>query len=75
MARRTCGGQGCIRYFVPDVCHEAPLPHVAQDGGWGLHTEGPSTIFGTTMNYVALRLMGLHPDDSVSGGSVTAVIV
>ncbi|ETW79079.1 hypothetical protein HETIRDRAFT_453585 [Heterobasidion irregulare TC 32-1] len=34
------------------------------DGGWGLHVEGHSTVFGTAMNYVALRLLGVaaeHP--------------
>ncbi len=35
-----------------------------RDGGWGLHIEGESTVFGTAMNYVALRLLGVseeHP--------------
>jgi hypothetical protein len=37
-------------------CPFAPLPTPAlQDGGWGLHIEGPSTVFGTAMNYVACR--------------------
>jgi len=34
------------------------------DGGWGLHSYGDSTVFGTTMNYVILRLLGMsasHP--------------
>lgn len=29
-----------------------------RDGGWGLHIEGPSTMFGTCLNYVTLRLLG-----------------
>ena len=29
-----------------------------EDGGWGLHIEGPSTMFGTVLSYVALRLLG-----------------
>lgn len=29
-----------------------------EDGGWGLHIEGDSSVFGTAMNYVALRLLG-----------------
>eukprot|EP01062_Namystynia_karyoxenos_P065876 TRINITY_DN59926_c0_g1_i1.p1 TRINITY_DN59926_c0_g1~~TRINITY_DN59926_c0_g1_i1.p1 ORF type:complete len:879 (+),score=260.95 TRINITY_DN59926_c0_g1_i1:73-2637(+) len=33
------------------------------DGGWGLHVEGASTLFGTALNYVALRLLG-EPRDS-----------
>lgn len=34
------------------------------DGGWGLHSYGDSTVFGTTINYVILRLLGMektHP--------------
>lgn len=34
-----------------------------QDGGWGLHIEGESTVFGTAMNYTCLRLVGAEPDD------------
>ena len=37
--------------------------HQQVDGGWGLHIEGPATVFGTTMAYVALRLMGVGPED------------
>lgn len=37
---------------------------VSQDGGWGLHVESPSNIFGTAMNYVAMRLLGVDKDDS-----------
>ena len=33
-----------------------------EDGGWGLHIEGISTVFGTACNYVALRILGLGPD-------------
>ncbi|XP_076975368.1 lanosterol synthase [Tamandua tetradactyla] len=33
------------------------------DGGWGLHVEGKSTVFGTALNYVALRILGLGPDE------------
>ncbi|PWN87412.1 putative lanosterol synthase [Acaromyces ingoldii] len=35
-----------------------------EDGGWGLHVAGPSTVFGTACNYVAARILGLdaeHP--------------
>ncbi|EMC94222.1 hypothetical protein BAUCODRAFT_74539 [Baudoinia panamericana UAMH 10762] len=34
------------------------------DGGWGLHIEGDSSVFGTAMNYTTLRLLGVSPDDS-----------
>lgn len=49
------------------------------DGGWGLyviksssynchvdasrHTAAPATVFGTVMNYVTLRLLGMGPDE------------
>jgi lanosterol synthase len=33
------------------------------DGGWGLHIEGESTVFGTAMNYTVLRLLGVDADD------------
>jgi lanosterol synthase len=32
------------------------------DGGWGVHTHHFSTVFGTTLNYVALRLLGVSAD-------------
>lgn len=38
--------------------------HQNKDGGWGLHIEGPSTMFGTAMSYVALRLLG----EDIDGG-------
>lgn len=46
-----------IRYIV-NTSHPV-------DGGWGLHTVDKSTCFGTTMNYVALRLLGLPADHEV----------
>ncbi|TFK45957.1 terpene synthase [Heliocybe sulcata] len=35
-----------------------------EDGGWGIHVESPSTVFGTALNYCTLRLLGVdreHP--------------
>ncbi|KAG6428505.1 hypothetical protein SASPL_112757 [Salvia splendens] len=33
--------------------------HQNEDGGWGLlHIEGPSTMFGSVLSYVTLRLLG-----------------
>jgi squalene cyclase len=31
--------------------------HQQADGGWGTHIESPSTMFGSTLSYVALRLL------------------
>jgi len=39
------------------------LVHQQQDGGWGTHIESPSTMFGTTLMYVALRLLGVDMDE------------
>ncbi|KAF8685985.1 hypothetical protein HU200_043913 [Digitaria exilis] len=36
--------------------------HQNEDGGWGLHVEGPSTMFGSTLSYVSLRLLGEGAD-------------
>jgi lanosterol synthase len=35
----------------------------AKDGGWGLHIEGESSVFGIGMNYIALRILGAQPED------------
>lgn len=34
-----------------------------EDGGWGLHIESDSTVFGTSMNYLNLRLLGASAED------------
>nr|XP_054767266.1 lanosterol synthase-like [Lytechinus pictus] len=33
------------------------------DGGWGLHIEDHPTVFGTAMNYVTMRLLGVSKED------------
>ncbi|TFK39425.1 terpenoid cyclases/protein prenyltransferase alpha-alpha toroid [Crucibulum laeve] len=35
------------------------------DGGWGIHVEGHSTVFGTGLNYTALRILGVNADHPV----------
>ncbi|SPO06107.1 related to lanosterol synthase [Cephalotrichum gorgonifer] len=35
------------------------------DGGWGLHIEGESSVFGTALNYTILRLIGVDAEDPV----------
>jgi lanosterol synthase len=34
-----------------------------EDGGWGLHIEGLSSVFGTAMNYIVLRILGVSAED------------
>ncbi|CCK68892.1 lanosterol synthase ERG7 KNAG_0B04580 [Huiozyma naganishii CBS 8797] len=46
-----------IRYIV-NTSHPV-------DGGWGLHSVDKSTVFGTVLNYVILRLLGLQRDHPV----------
>nr|QIH97373.1 OptiAtLUP [synthetic construct]BAL41371.1 lupeol synthase [Glycyrrhiza uralensis] len=37
--------------------------HQNEDGGWGFHIEGHSTMFGSALSYVALRILGEGPED------------
>ncbi|CAI0455220.1 unnamed protein product [Linum tenue] len=39
------------------------MPGLNEDGGWGLHIEGPSTMFGSVLTYVTLRLLGEGAND------------
>lgn len=32
--------------------------HQNEDGGWGLHIEGHSTMFCTALNYICMRILG-----------------
>ena len=34
------------------------------DGGWGLHRESPAYLFVTSLVYVALRMIGIPPEDA-----------
>lgn len=46
-----------IRYIV-NTAHPV-------DGGWGLHSVDKSTVFGTVLNYVTLRLLGMPKEHIV----------
>lgn len=39
------------------------LNHQNADGGWGLHLESSSTMFGTVLQYVALRLLDTNANE------------
>ncbi|XVE51617.1 hypothetical protein DITRI_Ditri02bG0056200 [Diplodiscus trichospermus] len=41
--------------------------HQNMDGGWGFHIEGHSTMMNTTLNYIALRLLGEGPEGGKDG--------
>lgn len=40
--------------------------HVNEDGGWGLHLGGDTTVFATTLYYVVLRILGLESPDPLA---------
>lgn len=40
--------------------------HQNEDGGFGLHIEGHSTMFGTGLSYVAARILGVQADDDLA---------
>ncbi|XP_006163194.1 lanosterol synthase [Tupaia chinensis] len=52
---------------LPAGCREEIVRYLRSvqlpDGGWGLHIEDKSTVFGTALNYVSLRILGIGPDD------------
>ncbi|KAH7521897.1 hypothetical protein FEM48_Zijuj07G0080700 [Ziziphus jujuba var. spinosa] len=37
-----------------------------EDGGWGLHIEGPSMMMCTVLNYLAMRILGEGPDGGLN---------
>ncbi|KAJ0802526.1 putative beta-amyrin synthase [Helianthus annuus] len=41
--------------------------HQNEDGGWGFYIEGHSTMFGTTLSYICMRLLGEGPDGGLNG--------
>ncbi|KAI3960610.1 hypothetical protein MKX01_003784 [Papaver californicum] len=36
--------------------------HQNEDGGFGFHLEGHSTMFGAVLNYICMRILGVGPD-------------
>ncbi|XP_031504137.1 cycloartenol Synthase-like isoform X2 [Nymphaea colorata] len=50
---------------IQEICHYLHN-HQNEDGGWGFHIESPSTMFGTALNYVVLRLFGEKPGGTES---------
>ncbi|KVH95176.1 Squalene cyclase [Cynara cardunculus var. scolymus] len=46
--------------------------HQNEDGGWGFHIEGHSTMFCTTLSYINMRLLGEGPDGGLNGACTKA---
>ena len=66
IALHTCGA---LHTALPPT-HQAEMirylrNHQNVDGGFGLHMEGTSTMFGTALSYVTLRILGVGADDPV----------
>ncbi|XP_052300701.1 beta-amyrin synthase 1-like isoform X2 [Citrus sinensis] len=57
-ALQSCHGHWPADNSGPLFCN-TPMN---EDGGWGLHVEGHSTMFGTVLNYICMRLLGEGPD-------------
>ncbi|KAL8056943.1 hypothetical protein ABFX02_04G151000 [Erythranthe guttata] len=57
---------GAVKSIISDEHKKEILRYLYNhqniDGGWGLHTEARSSMFSTTLNYVALRLLGQEMD-------------
>ncbi|KAE8228592.1 hypothetical protein CF326_g6472 [Tilletia indica] len=56
---------------VPDEWRVEILRYLAhrvnpEDGGWGIHIEGCSTVFGTALNYVVCRILGMDAEHPVA---------
>ncbi|RVW89904.1 Lupeol synthase [Vitis vinifera] len=52
---------GAILYWNPEYWPNTGTQ--SGDGGWGFHIEGHSTMLGTTLNYISMRILGVGPDD------------
>ncbi|XP_015681004.1 lanosterol synthase [Protobothrops mucrosquamatus] len=52
---------------VPEECRKEMVRYLRSvqlpDGGWGLHIEDLSKVFSTALNYTAMRILGVSPDD------------
>ncbi|CAD7703492.1 unnamed protein product, partial [Ostreobium quekettii] len=56
------------RIFGPEAKAEVlryHMNHQNEDGGFGLHIEGHSTMFGTSLGYCVMRIMGADRDDKI----------
>ena len=63
----VCHVTGCMDQVLPATHRQEMLRylrnHQNADGGYGLHIEGHSTMFGTVLSYVTARLLGAGADE------------
>ncbi|KAF3631211.1 Beta-amyrin synthase [Capsicum annuum] len=74
-----------IRNFLEDIPYWPKPVAPNEDGGWGLHIEGNSTMFCTALSYICMRILREGPDGGKNNacararkwildhGSVTAI--
>ena len=43
--------------------------HVNEDGGWGMHLGGDTTVFATALYYVVLRILGMEASNPLAARS------
>ncbi|GLT28253.1 hypothetical protein SLA2020_031990 [Shorea laevis] len=46
--------------------------HQNEDGGWGLHIEGHSSMFCTALSYICMRILGEGPDGGLDNACARA---
>ena len=71
IAKRACVTYTVIRYHIFIILRYPFLvlnfrsrkyTFQNEDGGWGIHIEGESTMFGTVLNYICMRILGEERD-------------
>ncbi|KAG8656206.1 lupeol synthase isoform X2 [Manihot esculenta] len=55
--QQSIGKRCCVTYTV---IRNSTFQN--EDGGWGIHIEGESTMFGTVLNYICMRILGEERD-------------
>ena len=64
---------GSLDEVLPKPAREAAVlylrNHQQADGGWGTHIESASTMFGSTLSYVMLRLLGVAAADPAAAAA------
>ena len=60
------------RHMVVEMCRYL-INTANEDGGWGTYLDSPSNVFGTTLNYIALRMLGLPKEHRVCAKALAAL--
>lgn len=55
---------------IPPSFRNGDTFHVNEDGGWGMHLGGDTTVFATAIYYVVFRILRMEPKQSF-GSSIS----